>query len=318
MISVIVPVYNVNKYLRKCIDSIINQTYTDLEIILIDDGSTDGSEKICDEYLLADNRVSVIHKENGGLSDARNAGIDVAKGEYLSFIDSDDYIHTSMYEILLSNLESKQADISVVTVKRIKENDEVVPDTYNDICVFEGDEVMGRLVDSDIDTVVACNKLYKKELFLNYRYKNDCIHEDEYAIHHILHNCKRIVYTTAELYMYVDRSGSLSNHITEKSQMDNIEAKEDRLEFCNKYGYEELYKITGQNYIRTITEFYKTINSRELKKTLKGKLSRYLPDFEENHIIKHRYAMICRIWLSNVTIGEFLFQINDKIHRWRN
>ncbi|OOL43593.1 glycosyl transferase family 2, partial [Enterococcus faecium] len=110
----IVPVYKVEKYLRKCVDSILAQTFTDFEVILVDDGSPDNSGKICDEYAEKDNRVRVIHKENGGLSSARNAGIDVARGKYLGFVDSDDYIDEDMYEILYENLKIHDADISSV------------------------------------------------------------------------------------------------------------------------------------------------------------------------------------------------------------
>ncbi|WP_227166600.1 glycosyltransferase, partial [Enterococcus faecium] len=113
-ISIIVPVYKVEKYLRKCVDSILAQTFTDFEVILVDDGSPDNSGKICDEYAEKDNRVRVIHKENGGLSSARNAGIDVARGKYLGFVDSDDYIDEDMYEILYENLKIHDADISSV------------------------------------------------------------------------------------------------------------------------------------------------------------------------------------------------------------
>ena len=107
-ISIIIPVYNVEKYLRRCLNSIINQTYKDIEIILVDDGSTDNSGKICDEYKEKDNRIVVIHKENGGLSDARNAGIDIAKGKYIGFIDSDDFADIRMYEIIYNNFQMKK------------------------------------------------------------------------------------------------------------------------------------------------------------------------------------------------------------------
>ncbi len=112
-ISIIVPVYKVEPYLRKCVDSILAQTFTDFEVILVDDGSPDNSGKICDEYASKDSRVRVIHKENGGLSSARNAGIDVARGKYLGFVDSDDYIEKDMYELLYDNIVKEQADLSI-------------------------------------------------------------------------------------------------------------------------------------------------------------------------------------------------------------
>ena len=119
-ISVIVPVYNVEKYLRKCIESILNQTFREFELILVDDGSTDSSGKICDEYALKDSRIKVIHKENGGASSARNAGLDVAKGEYIGFVDSDDWIEMDMYGELYRLIKENNTDISVCGINNIK------------------------------------------------------------------------------------------------------------------------------------------------------------------------------------------------------
>ena len=121
-ISVIVPIFNVENYVRKCVDSILNQTFSDIEIILVDDGSTDASGRICDEYLSKDDRIRVIHKENGGLSDARNAGLDMCTGEYIGFVDGDDYIDGDMYELLYKNLIQYDADISMCRFRRIYNN----------------------------------------------------------------------------------------------------------------------------------------------------------------------------------------------------
>lgn len=118
LISVIVPVYNVEKYVEKCVESIINQTYKNIEIILVDDGSTDNSGKIIDNISLKDNRIKVIHKENGGLSDARNAGLDICNGKYIGFVDSDDSIHKKMYEILYKNIKEYSANISICRIEK--------------------------------------------------------------------------------------------------------------------------------------------------------------------------------------------------------
>ena len=125
LISVIVPVYKVEKYLKRCVDSILAQTYTCLEVILVDDGSPDGCPAICDEYAREDRRVRVIHKENGGLSDARNAGIDAAKGKFLGFVDSDDYVHPRFYELLLQALKEEGADIAGCDVKKVCKTEKI-------------------------------------------------------------------------------------------------------------------------------------------------------------------------------------------------
>ena len=163
LISVIVPVYNVEKYLEKCIDSIINQTYQNLEIILVDDGSTDGSGKICDEYSRKDNRIKVIHKENGGLSDARNIGIKNANGGLIGFIDSDDYITENMFEVLQKDLRKYNADISSCDIQNVNEAGEClkiirVSTEGQTSKVFEREEALKLLLEDTIKSY-AWNKL---------------------------------------------------------------------------------------------------------------------------------------------------------------
>ena len=130
-VSVIIPVYNVEKYLKECIQSVLRQTYKNLEIILVDDGSKDNSGNICDEYAKRDERIKVIHKKNGGLSDARNAGIDICTGEYIAFLDSDDFIEEDMYEFLVKNLEKAKADISICQVYYVYKNAKQTTHTPN-------------------------------------------------------------------------------------------------------------------------------------------------------------------------------------------
>ena len=152
LLSIIVPVYNVEKYIERCIKSILNQSFTNFELILVDDGSPDNCGKICDEYKKKDSRIKVIHKKNGGLSDARNAGIERAKGEYIAFVDSDDFINKYMYEILYKNAKKWDADISICNFKMVCENDRIDED-ISVIC--EDAKVYGRNE--------ALNKLYSNE-----------------------------------------------------------------------------------------------------------------------------------------------------------
>lgn len=172
LISVIIPIYNVEKYLKKCIDSIINQTYKNLEIILVDDGSPDNCGKICDEYAKKDQRIRVIHKKNGGLSDARNAGIDIAKGKYIAFVDSDDYVEKEYIEIMYKELKKNNVKIVQCGINKISDNEEII-DNYG----YLKDELINsqRIMEEKytkypISNVVAWNKLYDIDLFKNIRY----------------------------------------------------------------------------------------------------------------------------------------------------
>lgn len=174
-ISVIVPVYNVETYLRECIDSIINQTYKNLEIILVDDGSTDSSPAICDQYAQKDRRILVIHKGNGGASDARNAGLDVATGDYIGFIDSDDYIEADMYEVLLNNAIKYKADISCCRYSEVYEDGSTKDYGNNIVTLYPNQEgLIEYLLGKTIDPFV-CNKLYSAHMFNHVRFATGLI-----------------------------------------------------------------------------------------------------------------------------------------------
>ncbi len=217
MISVIVPIYNVEKYLSKCIDSIANQSYRDLEIILVDDGSTDSSGAICDEYAKNDNRIVVIHKQNGGLSSARNAGLDVANGEYIGFIDSDDYIHQEMYSKMLKSIKNENADLCICCFEYVYENSEqakIDVSPFDKASTFSKDEILLKMIGSSSDSVqyiTAVNKLYKREIFSELRFEEGRIHEDEFIAHHVYDKCQRVVQIPDKLYYYLQRGGSITN-----------------------------------------------------------------------------------------------------------
>jgi len=197
-VSVIVPVFNVEEYLSKCLDSIINQSYYNLEIILIDDGSTDLSSFICDEYCSLDSRVVVVHKTNGGLSDARNTGINLATGEFFCFIDSDDYIDVNMIEELINLLSFHDADIAVCDFLEVSPNMDISKISLNNetIEIISNIEELENLFSKNyLQTVVSWNKLYKKELFNNIRFPVGKLHEDEFTTYKIIFQAKKIVHT---------------------------------------------------------------------------------------------------------------------------
>lgn len=213
LISIIVPVYNVERYLVKCLDSIVNQTYQNLQIILIEDGSSDNSGKISDDYSKKDQRISVIHKRNEGLSAARNEGVDIAEGEYIGFVDSDDYIEPDMYERLYKLIETTDAELAVCEFTYV--NDEGIKQENESCFQVEGtidaNSYMKRWIDSKYAPayVVAWNKLYKKKVFDGIRYPIGKYREDEYLIHHVIYQCQNIICTPDKLYNYVQHEGSV-------------------------------------------------------------------------------------------------------------
>lgn len=219
MISVVVPIYNVDKFLEQCIESIINQTYKDIEIILVDDGSTDDSGKICDSYRAIDNRIIVIHKKNEGLSSARNAGLEVAHGEYICFIDSDDYIHIRMFEIMESYIRS--ADIVICGKRDIwgTGSNNIISESLNvdyQIDTMSGERAFEHfLLEDNEGYVVAWNKLYRTRTFLlnGIRYPEGKIHEDCFTTYRLFIQSDRVVYIDIPLYNYRHRDGSIMcNH----------------------------------------------------------------------------------------------------------
>lgn len=209
LISIVVPVYNVERYLEKCINSIIVQTYDNIEIILVNDGSIDDSASIIAHFEQLDSRIRSYSQDNGGLSAARNTGIDNANGRYIAFVDSDDYIHPRMIEILYNNLINTDSDISVCDLFWINEGEKTEEFIDNNITVYNGINVLRKMIRDDLISVVAWNKLYKREIFNNLRYPVGRLHEDEFVIHRILSQCNRSVYTTAKLYYYIRREGSI-------------------------------------------------------------------------------------------------------------
>ena len=224
-ISIIVPVYNVEKYIKRCLDSIIAQTFEDIEIILVDDGSTDSSGIICDEYSKVDTRVRVIHKKNGGLSSARNAGIEAARGEFLGFIDSDDYISSDMFEVLYRNMVRERADLSICGIYQCYEGKK--PRRNNPwYRVLTAEEAIVIAFRGKRFSVNAVNKLYRKALFNCIRYPEGKATEDAYVIVDVLSQCNRVVATSEQKYFYFHREGSITTIKSAANCFDCIEAYE--------------------------------------------------------------------------------------------
>ncbi len=235
LVSVIVPIYNVEEYLPKCVDSIIAQKYTNLEILLIDDGSPDRSGEIADSYAEKDKRIHVIHKKNGGLSDARNAGIDVALGDYLVFIDSDDYVHSEMISRMMEAVKNTSSDMAVCAVKSVKENEMLTSDSEignYEITVIERMEKRTEYFFEKhcVEFNVAWNKLYPARFFKKIRYPFGKIHEDEFTTWKILEMAERVVYIGEPLYFYVQRETSIMGEKFSMKRFMRLEAYDERID----------------------------------------------------------------------------------------
>ena len=232
LISVIVPIFNVEKYLNRCVDSIINQTYENLEIILVDDGSTDGCPGICDDYAKKDSRIKVIHKENGGLSDARNAGMKVAIGEYISFVDSDDYVIPDFIEKMLSILISERSDIAECNVAKFYEDG-----SRELLC--ENEEVNSYSTSQGLSGLIAenpfkqhvWNKLYKADIALSTLFPKGKLNEDEFWTYRIFGKAEKVTKINKTMYCYFQRNGSIMGNKYSIRRLDALEAKAERQKY---------------------------------------------------------------------------------------
>lgn len=224
MISVIIPVYNVEQYLDRCIKSILKQTYDNLEIILVNDGSKDSSGEICDYYKRNNNNVKVLHQENRGLSEARNAGLSIAQGEFIGFVDSDDYVEADMYEYLFDAIIESNSDIAVgkfidcyngIKKERKLENSE------DKKIVLDSKEAIESLLCGEHNiTSHMCNKLFRKELFNNLRFAPGKLYEDSFIIVELLIRAKCLVSCSKEVYYYDHREGSIVESSFKNRDMD--------------------------------------------------------------------------------------------------
>lgn len=284
LISIVIPVYNVESYLEQCVETVIGQVYENIEIILIDDGSTDNSGKICDELVKKDKRIKVIHKKNGGLSDARNYGLDIAKGEYISFIDSDDYVEKTYINELYESILAKKADIAVGEYyvvsnrnKKIETNIRMIEKEYTNI---EG--VLDLLYQKNM-TSSACAKLYKKELFDDVRFPLHKLHEDVPVVYKLFLKSKKIVYINNKLYYYYQREGSIVNSTFRKEKLDYIEHTKiivDEMKLKEK----KLYQAAISRHISACFQILFNIPFKLLFKT-EG-------NYVWNEILKYRYSIL--------------------------
>ena len=279
LISIIVPIYNVELYLRRCLDSVLNQTYTNLEIILVDDGSPDGCPQICDEYAAKDKRIIVIHKGNGGLSTARNAGLDICKGEYISFIDSDDWVSEKYIETLFNISTKENADIAIgeyisTSGNILKEQNSIF------IKTFSSKEALFRLFSKNNTTyTISCAKLYKRELFSSLRFPIGKYHEDEFTTYILFYNSKKIAYTSEILYYYYQRAGSI---VSTRHPWDVLEFLEQRYIFFKEKRESDLLPLLLPPLCWQLlcAYWHQSKNNKNISNNYLNKLRFYIKDFQ--------------------------------------
>lgn len=312
LISVIVPVYNVEKYLHKCINSILNQTYKNLEVILIDDGSTDNSGKICDEYALKDNRIKVIHKENGGLSSARNAGLDICSGDYIGFVDSDDYIAEDMYEYLYVNLIKNNADVAMCNFYNVFENRIERSFCINDFDLIDQEKMLSINLKYAYNAFIAVwNKLYKKTIIENIRFPlNKCSEDSAILIDWIL-KTKKMSYISNASYYYVRRVNSLSNRKIDEHLFDEVENFNKILKICYKKFDNCINIAQADLFIAYRISLDRLLKSNNVNMYIEDKL------ICQNYFRKYIHKFIFNNNINNKTkLIYLLISIHFKVYNW--
>ena len=244
-ISIIVPVYNVELYLHRCIDSILAQTFTDFELILVDDGSPDNCGKICDEYAEKDSCIHVIHKENGGLSDARNAGIDWAfansDSEWIAFIDSDDWIHPKYLEALYNAVKETGCEISICGYEETTGDSPKVDDINLQAVTVSTEDFF---CEHNVNAVVAWGKLYKKGLFQEIRYPVGKLHEDEFTTYKLLFQYENCAFVNQPMYFYYKNTDSITKSVWTPKRLHSIEALTECVFFFENRKIQEAYRFS--------------------------------------------------------------------------
>ena len=281
LVSIIVPIYKVEPYLRRCLDSIVNQTYTNLEIILVDDGSPDNCPEICEEYAAKDNRIIVIHKENGGLSDARNAGLDICKGEYVYFIDSDDFVSSNAISILLNACEQNKADIAVGNHYSFHKESEISKETekavFRNISFEEAMRKQCFFSHEFTQIVVAWNKLIKTGIAKRFYFPKGLICEDNYTTFKYFYKTKAVA-TNTILYYYQNRKESIVNKLegTKEDCIIAINYLNEKINFLRKTGYSHLIPL----FTESLAEQHLSLYIRTIDKESKASIARHMKTFQ--------------------------------------
>lgn len=294
MISIIIPVYKAEAYLNACVESVLCQTYQNFEIILVDDGSPDNCPQMCDDFVARDARIRVIHKANGGISSARNAGINAAKGEYLAFLDSDDLWSPLFLDRLYEAIQEANADVSVCLFQRFSDSPPAdLPKPMGTEMLTQQD-AFGCLFNArNENMVIPPNKLYRRKLFDSVRYPVGQIHEDEAVIHEIIGGARTVAWVDEAHYYYRQAPDSIMNAKFSLKRLDEMKAKEQRIAWFEAHNMHDLADRTRVVYLNNLMRLYRTVQS-EAEET------------EAKHVCQQIYARFCSLHTPNLICHESL------------
>ena len=325
LITVAVTIYNIKEYLQRSIESVCNQTYSNLEILLVDDGSTDGSEKVCDEYAGRDSRIRAIHKKNGGPSEARNLAIEQARGEYIAFVDGDDWIEPDMYEHMYLAIRKADADLAVCAYKEVSAN-HVADPTNDTILYFDKDEALESFIKEEEDVCIqnaAWNKLFKKELLKNLRFPVGKLYEEIVFTTKLLHEADRVVYLNQGYYNYVvDRVGSIMNAgVNSRIFTDQIPLYYEKRSYLESIGRDDFVKIHNFYFYKRLLLHYLELQKKkpenyknfckQIQEIIK-KEAKYIPGAYETDISSKNDALKMKIFKISPKGYYYFTLLNEK------
>lgn len=303
LISVIVPVYKVENYLDRCVQSIVEQTYDNLEIILVDDGSPDQCPKMCDDWAAKDQRIKVIHKKNGGLSDARNVGIAESNGKYLTFIDSDDYVDSRFIECLYTQIQKNGAQMSCVGIQMFDDKSRVNIDTeQHGMEIYTRKGAIEALFDSSKFRDYAWNKMFERSLFNTTTFPKGRLTEDRAILFQLIGKCNCISYCPIKVYFYYQRENSCLHNPNKKLTQDWYWSSKERYIYTKDHYPEFALNYKYFNYI--ILQCYSALDNKEkkyAKQEFRKNLKYGLPTLTKNGVLEITIFMIneklyCKVW----------------------
>ncbi len=317
LVSIIVPVYNVSKYIDKCISSIVNQTYQNIEIILVDDGTKDDSGIKCDAWKEKDHRIVVVHKENGGLSSARNCGLDIAKGKYIMFVDSDDFVSNNIVEIMYKQIIDNLADISICEVEHIFDSSSFNFSVDQNCKSFSSNEAIKEMWYQRSFLPSAWGKLYKATLFKDIRFTLNRLYEDIDIMHEVFWRAEKIVYSNSKMYGYVHREESITTQKFSKRDLDILLVAKKILDFAICMDKDLIPAAQSYYVVANLRVYLNAPNSNEYGSVINQvdkSLKQYAPSVikDKNIRRKLKYALFLYLYCKPMMKG-----IYKHINRWK-